>query len=94
MIIHVAVVTVVHGAPEAEVESLMSALRELHTPGMASIQVHRDLHLRSPTSKVIAIAEFESTDAYLEFSSHDDHVALVAEHRHLLAEVSAAQFAR
>lgn len=77
------------------IEALANALRALPASisGIAHYQVGSDLGLRDTNADFAVVAEFADQDAFMAYSNHPEHLAVIRDHvEPITAERHAVQF--
>jgi hypothetical protein len=78
---HCVVFRFAEGTTAEQVEALAAALRTLpdRIPGIEGYTVGADLGLRPANADFAVVADFADEDAFLTYSGHPDHLAVIEE---------------
>jgi heme-degrading monooxygenase HmoA len=82
---HVAAITFKPNVTTDQVDAMAEALRAIRTPGMISITCGRDAGYRG-SAEFAVVGDFESLDAYRQFSDSAAHQAYREDHSSRLVD--------
>jgi len=92
---HCVVFRFAEGTDPADIETLATALRALPDtiPAIEHYTVGADLGLRPTNADFAVVADFADEAAFLAYSTHPDHLAVIERHvEPIVVERHAAQF--